>query len=174
VIGAAPPLSELALSFTPLDYVTEWSRCGDTADYLARFFAYNFEDRETAANVLSTTINELLENVVKFSDDKSRPSRVRVLQFDDHVRVETTNGTSAAQARVFAGVLERIVVADPEELFAALVAAPPPTGGPGIGLVMLRKDYAAELSVRIDAAAGRQGHEVEVVVCISNAEVEQR
>ena len=61
--------------FVPIDLVREWSRCGQTADYMARYLAYDFADRETAASVLSTVINELVENAAKFSTDKANPRR---------------------------------------------------------------------------------------------------
>lgn len=170
--GAERPLTEVALSLVPLDYVAEWRRCGDTADYLARFVAYNFEDRETAASVLSTVINELVENAVKFSDDKHAPARLLVRHYADRVQVDAANRTSVERAARFASVLAELVDGDPEALFARRVADPPETGGPGIGLIMLRKDYGATLGVRMTPSGADR--EVEVQVTIPSREVEQR
>src|SRR5690349_25000309 len=72
------PLSELSLSFPPLALVAEWSRCSETADFVARFFAHDYPDRDVAGSVLSTVVNELVENAAKFSSDKSVQARVVV------------------------------------------------------------------------------------------------
>ena len=169
------PLEELSVTFIPLDLVTEWARCGQTADYIARFLAYDFDNREHAGNVLSTVINELIENAVKFSTDKSQPAEIFVRQFGDYVSIITRNSTSEAQAASFRETAERIVAGDPESLFAEQILHPPETGGAGIGLIMLRKDYDAQLNVRIGSHDGRAGLRiVHVELTVSNREVESR
>ena len=95
------PLGELSVTLIPLDLVTEWARCGQTADYLARFLAYDFEKRELAASVLSTVVNELVENAVKFSSDKTLPAQIVVRQFGDRISITTSNNATAAQAESF-------------------------------------------------------------------------
>lgn len=165
------PLSELTLSFVPLALVAEWTRCSETADFFARYFAHDFGDRELAGNVLSTVVNELVENAVKFSSDKSVPARLTVREYADTVRVSTRNVASPANAAAFGNAVSRLADGDPEAMFAERLATPPQTGGAGIGLIMLRKDYGARIGVRLtleDSAPAL----VEVEVEIDNREVE--
>ena len=58
------PLSTMAVQLLPLDMIVQWKRCGQTADYIASYLAYHFRDFGRAMNVLSTVLNELIENAV--------------------------------------------------------------------------------------------------------------
>jgi hypothetical protein len=169
------PLRELDVTFVPLDLIAEWTRCGETADYLACYLAHDFEHRETAAIVLSTIINELVENAAKFSADKRRPVRIVVRQFGDRIAIEATNSASRSQASTFRETVARIVAEDPEALFAERVAHPPDIGGAGIGLIVLRKDYRASIDVQVESDPGpEESTRVQVRVTVDNREVEQR
>lgn len=169
VDGDERPLSSLSVRFVPLDLVAEWARCGETADFLARYFTHDFADRETAGSVLSTVINEIVENAVKFSSDKTVPAVVAVDEYADRVTIRATNSITATQAEHFTTAISRLIAGDPEALFAEQVAHPPETGGAGIGLIMLRKDYGALIGARV--TEGSSGLEIEVTVTIDNQEV---
>jgi hypothetical protein len=166
-------LNELAVTLVPIDVVSEWRRCSETADYLARYFAYDFDDRETAALVLSTVINELVENTVKFSGDKSIAGAIVVRQFGDRMSITTTNVAQPAQAEILHTAVARITEGDPEALFAERVAHPPEVGSAGIGLIMLRKDYDAQMNVRTSPHTTRGDLVlVEMEVTLDNREVQ--
>jgi hypothetical protein len=168
------PLRELRLSFAPLDFVAEWRRCSETADYFARFFAFDFEQRETAASVISTVINELVENVVKFSGDKNAPAELLVRQYGERMTIRTSNVAAPALAAAFGDVVNRIVAGEPEAMFVERVTHPPETGSAGIGLIMLRKDYAATIGARMTPDAAYAGQlRVEVEVTLDNRHIEQ-
>lgn len=171
-VGSDRPLSELSLSLVPLAVVAEWSRCSEAADFVARYFAHDFGDRELAGNVLSTVVNELLENAVKFSSDKSAPARLIVREYAERMSITSRNVASAGQAAAFGDSVARLANGDPEEMFAARIASPPETGGAGIGLIMLRKDYGAKVGVRVTPSDGDGAAIVDVEVEIDNREVE--
>jgi hypothetical protein len=167
------PLSELSVTLVPLEVVSEWRRCSETADYIARYFAHDFADRETAMLVLSTVINELVENTVKFSSDKTEPGEIVVRQFGDRLSITTSNVAQPVHADLLRAAVDRIRVGDPEALFAERIAHPPEVGSAGIGLIMLRKDYAARMDVRTSPHASRADLvRVEVEVTLDNREVE--
>ena len=170
--GGEQPLSELSISFVSISMVAEWTRCSEAADFIARYFAHDFEDRELAGNVLSTVVNELLENAVNFSSDTNIPASLTVREYPARVHIASRNVASSAQANEFGEAVERLARGDPEEMFAERVASPPETGGAGIGLIMLRKDYGAKVSVRFTPSDG--GAIVDVDVDIDNREVEPR
>lgn len=169
---AERPLSELSLSFVPLAVVAEWTRCSEAADFVARYFAHDFGDRELAGNVLSTVVNELLENAVKFSSDKSIPARLTVREYAERMSIVSRNVASPRQAAAFGDAVARLAHGDPERMFADRIASPPETGGAGIGLIMLRKDYGAKVGVRVTPSDGDGAAYVDVEVEIDNREVE--
>jgi hypothetical protein len=169
--GGDVPLSELTLSFVPLSLVTEWTRCSETADYVARFFSHDFTDREVAGNVLSTVVNELVENVAKFSSDKARNAKLTVREYDDRLTIATSNVISVEQVKAFGETVRRLTDGDPESMFAEQIAHPPETGSAGIGLIMLRKDYGATIGARMTGIDAGQAAIVDVEVTIENREV---
>ena len=74
-------ISELTVDLLTVDLVAEWRRCSVVADFVARYFAQNFAAPEAAASVLSTVLNELVENATKFSSDPSQRIRLWVGHF---------------------------------------------------------------------------------------------
>jgi len=130
-------------------------------------------NRPVAANVLSTVINEILENAAKFSADKKRQVKIVVGQHGDAVQVEATNIATAERAQAFASRLEEVLAQDPEVLFQRHIesAASAPRGAPGVGLVVLRKDYHTEIAARIAATTGGL-FEVTVQVRLPSEEVD--
>lgn len=149
------PLGSIDVQLVPRDIITHWPRCGATADWAAHMLAYNFDQRETAASVLSTVINELLENAVKFSANNHHAIRLRVAQRGDRIVIETENVTEPMQSRVFEAHLAALF-ADRGELFSQLVAraAAGETGAPGVGLLVMRRDFGATLGVELSPLAG--------------------
>lgn len=171
---SGPMLGSADVELVPLDMIAHWDRCGATADWAANLLAYNFDHRAAAANVLSTVINELLENAVKFSSDKRRPIRLRVAQRADRVLIETENTADVAQARVLEAHVAAMF-ADRGALFGRLVAraAAGEVGAPGIGLLVVRRDFGATLGVELSPLDDDE-HLVRVRVTLGAASLEQR
>lgn len=149
-----PAITGVTLELRALDLVAHWKRCGITADWLAGFFAYDFEreGRAAAATVLATAINELIENAVKFCDDKQAPVAITVRHHGDFVRVETRHLVGATRATKLRAALDALG-GDLEELFARRIEHQAEPGASGIGLLILKRDYAARVGVRLDAAS---------------------
>jgi hypothetical protein len=168
-------LSGVAVEMPALDLVAHWRRCGMSADFLAGYMAYDFENRPVATNVLSTVINEVLENAAKFSADKRRQVRILVAQEGDVVRIEATNVVRPAQAEALRARLTEVLASDPEEKFLQHMenAAQAPPGAPGIGFVVLRKDYGAQLGARI-VPRDDGLLDVSVQVAVPSAQVDER
>lgn len=166
------PLTELSLSFVPLAVVSEWTRCGQTADFIARFFAHDYADADRAGNVLSTIVNELMENAVKFSHDKTIPAHLVVREYPERMVIATSSNATESQATSFGETVTRLLHGDPETMFAEQIANPPEFGGAGIGLIMLRKDYSASIGARVTPADRNGRATIDVEVTIDNREVE--
>lgn len=141
------PLSRIAVRGLALDFISQWRRVGMAADYVAGHMAYAFGRREEAHNILSTVLNELLENAVKFSADGSHVVGVEALHFGERLCLRADNVADRASVERFCALVERILAAEPEALFVSHLeqTAKAPQGTHGIGLVLLRKDYGARL-----------------------------
>lgn len=145
------PISELFLKLSPLDLVAHWGRCGMSADFMASYLAYDFENAASAQNVISTVLNELVENIVKFSSDKRIAVTASVVHYGEFVCVTTENVTNAARSAALASTMEELVSQDLEDLFSAQVERTVSSNEAisKLGLLMLMKDYKAKLGVRI-------------------------
>lgn len=169
------PLSTLELRFVPLDYVMHWHRCGLAADYFAAHVAYTFDNRDAAREVLATVVNELLENAVKFSSDKSLPASLGLNHFGDWLAIETRNRTDARRAAAL-DVLVRDFAAQPAEaLFLARIESPASsaTSPSGLGLLVLKKDYGVRLTIECQPVS-EDLFEVFVQALIHTQELEVR
>ncbi|HXI58744.1 MAG TPA: hypothetical protein VNO55_21905 [Polyangia bacterium] len=173
--GQAPALTGVSIDLRALELVAHWGRCGLTADWLARFFAYDFApgSREAAVSVLSTAINELLENAAKFCSDKQHPVRISVRHHGDFVRIATGNTAGDNHVQRLRTTLDQLSHGSLEELFTRLMQNKSAPGASGIGLLILKKDYGARLAVRLAPLAAAGEWDVQVTADLDIAEVEQ-
>jgi hypothetical protein len=155
----------LQLEFLPLDFITEWHRVGLTSDFVGDYLSYQFVNPAWGAQVLSTVCNELLENAVKFSGNPTLPIRLRAWTAGERLTLEVQNTTGHTAAALFRRHSGEVVDGEPEALFIARTASlfeARDSSAPGLGLILLRKDYNAELAMNFKADA--VGEEVAVFV----------
>ena len=139
----------IELTLRPRELLRHWQRCGQTADWIASYLVHDFDPnaRVGAKNVFSTVINELLENAVKFCTDEPIDIKIAVHHHGGLVRIETWNTASDARARLLEETLEDLGRSTTDSMFARRVAIGSDTDAPGIGLLIIKRDYGA----RIDA-----------------------
>jgi hypothetical protein len=171
----APALTGVEIDLRALELVAHWRRCGLTADWLARFFSYDFapDTRDAAVSVLSTAINELLENAVKFCNNKRQGVRINVRHHGDFVRIETGNTAVDPHVRTLRATVEELGREPLDALFARRMQERAAPGSSGIGLLILKKDYRARVGVRLTPLEGGEW-EVRVRTDLDIADVEQR
>ncbi|MCA9715339.1 MAG: hypothetical protein H6713_11960 [Myxococcales bacterium] len=159
------PLSEMVIRFVPLDLVMQWRRCGMIADFLADFLAYNFEHKDTARNVISTVLNELLENAVKFSPEKHRRASLALIYQGSTIRIQTRNTSNKKHVASLRRLVERLCSEDADLLFLEQLeySATEDQEASGLGIVTLKKDYFARIAVELsepdDPPAASNGEE---------------
>lgn len=172
-----PPVSGLELTVSALDFVVHWRRCSITADWLGTFGAYDFEHRDVALAILSTVINELLENAAKFASDKGAPIRLALRHYGDVIRIQTQNRAQECHVRSLEALLALLDSGDPEVLFARQIEeAAPDTSG--IGLIILRKDYATRIAARFVPLEQEQGdgdthYQVDIQVTLAADDIDR-
>ena len=164
---AGPPaIMGMQVSLRALDLVVHWKRCGLTADWFAAFFVYDFpvEDRPAATSVLSTAINELIENAVKFCSDKTQPVSIAIRHHGDFVRLETINRVDAVRADKLRLAIDEIITSDLGVLFARRIEHQAEAGASGLGLLILKKDYNAKIGLKLVPVGGELDVHVQVTL----------
>jgi hypothetical protein len=164
-----PPLSAIEMEVLPIDLVTEWRRCGMIADFMADYMGQGFERPDTARSVLSTVMNELVENAAKFSADPRAPARASIRHHGEVVHLEVRNEATEKHVQGLRELLPALAQGDAEGVFHRRLQ-----DRRGLGIALLAKDYGATVGATVlPAQAGGR-----VTVCLrvelSAAEVEQR
>jgi hypothetical protein len=172
--GTAPPLTSPSIAMPAMDFVVQWNRCGITADYLADYLSYAFERRDVARSVITTAANELLENAAKFSSDKKAPVRIAARLRGDVLELEVENVADADHVDALTSVLDALSRGEASSLFASRIES---AERGGLGLIILARDYDAQLGARIVSVNGGsldKTFSVTVRASIAADEVEQR
>ncbi len=165
-----PPLSAIEMEVQPLDLVTEWRRCGMIADFMAEYIVHGFELRETARSVLSTVMNELVENAAKFSADSRTPARASIRHHGQVVHLEIRNAATEAHVQRLGGLLAELAGGDANAVWRTRLE-----DRRGLGLAMLARDYGAIVgATTVVPEEGGRNLTVCLRVALSAAEVEQR
>ncbi len=151
-------ITETRLTLMPLDLIAQWQRCGIAADFLANYLVFLFENRVSAHHMLATGLNELIENLAKFSADKRRLVEVVVAHHGHHLHILTFNQARGAQARALADRLDRMASTDPELLFLEQIehTANNDRAASGLGLITIKKDYGALIGATLTPVDGAE------------------
>ncbi len=167
-VPARPPLCAIATEIVPLDLLTQWRRCGMISDCLADYLSYAFERRDVARSILSTVVNELVENVAKYSADKLVPARVALEHHGTTLLVESRSVASAVHVETLAEELAELAAGDAAAVFARRMGQ-----RLGLGLALVASDYGASLGATVTPSGGGLST-VLVRAVLPAIEVEQR
>jgi hypothetical protein len=102
---------------------------------------------------LLTAVQELLENLVKYSEPGASVIAFELRSIDGQptARIHTQNRASARNLAVACELLERIIAApDPAALYQAMVSASGEREGSGLGLARLRAEVGLSLSYAVE------------------------
>jgi hypothetical protein len=165
----SPALSAIELEVVPIDLVTEWRRCGMAADFMADYIVHGFERREVARSVLSTVLNELVENAAKFSSNKLTAAHVSIRHHGDVVHAEVRNEASDKDVQALRDVLAELAREEATAVFGRRMLS-----RRGLGLAMLAKDYGGTVGATVSPPGAGGQIAVCLRISLSAAEVEQR
>ena len=151
-LSDATELSHFNLTITPIDLVAHWQRCGKLADFISNFQSYNFQDKSKSRRILSTIINEMVENVVKFNTNNLKDIHIHIKNLAHFLTIETRNTSSSTQTQNYIHCLSQFKDHDIETLYInqLMASAESHDNQSGLGLLSLKKDFNADLSVLIE------------------------
>lgn len=141
-----PPESHIRFNMQPIDMISYWNRVGLTANFMANFYMYNFEKNNEIQNILSTILNELVENAVKFSNAKNSEVVMDLKKYGQIIKMEIRNEASSGIFHRFKDKIKKMLEEDLEKLyFEHLESKTDDDEQSGLGLMMLAKDYPVDL-----------------------------
>jgi hypothetical protein len=153
--SASSPITSTELTLRALDLVAHWKRCGLTADWLGSFLQYDFEPeaRAAASELLSTVMNELVENAAKFAADKNAPLHLAARHHGDAIVLETRSVADEARVERLRSAMLALESEDLAELFQRRIERQNEPGSSGLGLLILKRDYGVRLAARFEPRA---------------------
>ena len=160
----------------PLELMDHWQRCSMISNFLASTHAVGFNNTEKVSSLFSIIINELLENAVKFSRDRSKLIMLSLKQRKYDVCIEAINTTDEIQATRLNAFIEKLETETPEDLYIAQLESISIIENPdvsGMGLIMLMHDYHANLGIRIiPRIDDAHGYDVSISVALEHEVIE--
>lgn len=163
-----PLTCELKLAFRPLDLMSKWQRCGLTADFVSQFETIGQSHIRTK-NVLSTIMNELLENAVKFSCDKTQFVDIHITADDTKIRIEVTNNADKQDTDTLKSFLKLFFSKDfdVDTFFMKQVEKGENVGygeGSQLGFYTMTHNYQGQLSSRIEKTEMANVYKVTIAI----------
>jgi serine phosphatase RsbU (regulator of sigma subunit) len=137
--------TSFTISFLPLDMFDNWSRGGMLSDFTADYFRHNFPAEEQFG-LISTVVNELVENAVKFTANNSLPVGLTLKKAGERVLIQATNSVSLNRCTPFMDVCRELFRRNLDELYVERMdQGKVDKQASGLGLLLIKKDYGAKL-----------------------------
>lgn len=135
-------------TFLPLDFFDSWERGSLLSNFAADYFRHNFPG-DAAHNLISTVLNELIENAVKFSRNNSMPVEIVMKKRQNELMIRSDNSLPKHRKEPFVGICRDIFRRDLDELYVERMNNNlTDSGSSGIGLILIKKDYSAGLNFK--------------------------
>jgi hypothetical protein len=161
--GGEKAVSECSLGILSDDLFRNWRRVSLSSDFLARYYSYYFPYREkargtlsrdSAENMISFVLNELMENTAKYSDAKDKSVSVQVWLLERMLLFSVSNFITGKLYGPFSALAKEILTGNTEELYLKRLERNTEEGGGGSGLgyLTLINDYGATLGFKFEKA----------------------
>jgi serine phosphatase RsbU (regulator of sigma subunit) len=140
--------TSFTITFLPLDMFDNWNRGSILSDFTADYFRHNFPAEEQFG-LISTVVNELVENAVKFTANNSLPVTLTLRRAGDRVLILATNSVPQNRCAPFMDVCRELFARNLDDLYVErLERGKVDRHASGLGLLLIRKDYGAKLGFR--------------------------
>ncbi len=141
--------SSFSVTFLPLDLFDHWERGSMLANFVADYYRHNFP-QEDVHNLVSTVLNELIENSAKFSKNNSTPVQLTARKRRNSIMVRLENCIPEHRKDRFVAVCRELFDRDLDELYVERIRSNlNDSTTSGIGLLLIRKDYGTAISFEL-------------------------
>lgn len=161
------------MTLMPSDLGGYWNRCGLTADFGAAFMAFCFPGQGNARNSLSFILNELVENSVKFSNNRENRLNINLIEVDNYIVFEVINSIDTKHYRSFKDYLKEYLLADnmTEKYFELMSDQERLEKKSNLGLMTILNNFNLKLGVQFEQDEEEGAYEVKVQVIIKPTEI---
>lgn len=170
----------MCLSFKPssVPIKQRWRNNGLSADFLGDYLTTFFpkkdgkddSDRKQAIvrDAATYIANELLENAMKYSDEKSDiPNSIDLSLQEDQLVFTEINGITKEQEKEFKCFINELENSDPDELFMKrLEESAVSESSSGLGYLTMINDYQAKIGWQFDVSGDHHKVTTQVVINI--------
>jgi hypothetical protein len=157
--SASPEYLIIGFSPSSISMKQRWRNNGLSADFLAdyltSFFPGNEDEPSTIdrqaeiKSAVSYIANELLENAMKFNDERSEyPIDIKLQLESDGVIFSVANSIPPKAVGKFQAYIQQLLASEPSELYMEQLennAADESCTGSGLGLLTMLSDYTAKI-----------------------------
>jgi hypothetical protein len=153
----------LTIAFSPssVPLKQRWRNNGLSADFMADYFATFFPGTEGATaetntqaevkSAVSFIANELLENAMKFNNDKSLyPISLKLQMHSDRLVFLSTNSANHQGVEKLQVFIKELMTCDPSELYIHHLEGEESDRQSGLGLLTMINDYQAKLGWKFE------------------------
>ncbi len=141
---------KLYLSIIPTTISAHWEKVSDVANFVAEFYHHDFQDQSIQNNI-STILNELVENAVKFSHIQNRNIDIYAFSDGDELIFQVTNSISEKSWNNLEKIHHEMETTDLKTLYLKRINnLAMNKAGTGIGLILLKKDYRVDINFSLD------------------------
>ncbi len=133
-------------AFKPHDVLKQWNLAGALADAAADYYRYTFSG-VINHQIISTVLNELIENAAKFAKDKQSTISIITIKSADRLYITISNEVNQDRWEMFMQVSNELFTVNLDNLFKnRIFNLRDNTSSPGLGLILLKKNYHTDLS----------------------------
>ncbi|MBN2509398.1 MAG: hypothetical protein JXB03_03940 [Spirochaetales bacterium] len=137
--------------YIELKFSPHWNYISAARSFLQNFLAISTGD-QTRADRIAMSASELLENAVKYSVNSETYMYVGVDHESRSVSITVTNESTPESIQALKAIFDKVTKGDPLEAYVSQMkeAATRSDGKSQLGLVRIRYEAGAELSMRIE------------------------
>ena len=153
-----PADAQQSMSLDSVQLADHWRRCSLTSDFWAKYTALTIPiytpkgclNRSAIESVLSYLLNELFENLAKFSSGPLTEARYQMWLHGDSMVFQLRNHTQPHNQEPFKKLIQELLTSDLNELYFQRLEenAELNNSASGLGYLTLIKDYQIQFGFR--------------------------
>ncbi len=137
--------------FVDLKFGPKWTYISTVRTFVENFMAISLSDKKKAG-IIAMSVNELIENAIKYSDKESIQIKFQILTNEKKIYVNVSNHASGEEERNLDSILAEINSLPPLEAYMnRMKLSIDSPGRSSIGLARIRYESKAEISHTYDS-----------------------